>query len=74
MYYPVGWPRTLSLPQDTPSLPIRISANRDRILMASITRDSIIIWYAKPCVPIISHRRSGVSVETIGEDIDINET
>ena len=56
MYYPVGWPRQLRLPQSSPTSPIRISANRDRILMASITLDSIIIWYAKPCVPIISHR------------------
>ena len=37
--------------------------------MASITKDSIIIWYAKPCVPIISHRRSQDSLDTIGENI-----
>ena len=36
--------------------------------MASVTKDSIIIWFAKPCVPIISHRRSNVSVSSIGEN------
>ena len=69
MYYPVGWPRLLAMPQLSPTAPIRISANRDRILLAAITRDSILIWYAKPCVPIISHRRSAESVTAIGDNV-----
>ena len=69
MYYPVGWPRLLAMPQLSPTAPIRISANRDRILLAAITRDSILIWYAKPCVPIISHRRSAESVASIGDNV-----
>ena len=66
MYYPVGWPRLLSSHQSEPTSPIRITANRDRILLAGISLDSIVIWYAKPCVPIISHRRSRASIDIIG--------
>jgi len=69
MYYPVGWPRMLSLPQESGTDPIRVSANRDRILVAILTQDSILIWYAKPCVPIISHRRSPQSVSELGTNL-----
>ena len=44
-----------------------MAANRDRILVAILTSDSILIWYAKPCVPIISHRRSPQSVAELGD-------
>ena len=66
MYYPVGWPRLLSSHQSEAARPIRITANRDRILLAGISLDSIVIWYAKPCLPIISHRRSQASIDLIG--------
>ena len=28
MYYPVGWPRLLAMPQISPAAPVRIAANR----------------------------------------------
>jgi len=37
--------------------------------VAVLTTDSIIIWYAKPCLPIISHRRSASSLNELGENI-----
>ena len=69
MYYPVGWPRLLQLPQVGAEPPLRVAANRDRILVAILTSDSILIWYAKPCVPIISHRRSPQSVAELGDNL-----
>jgi len=69
MYYPVGWPRMLSLPQESGTEPVVVCANRDRILVAVLTQDSILIWYAKPCVPIISHRRSPQSVSELGTNL-----
>jgi len=69
MYYPVGWPRLLSLPQESGTEPVRVCANRDRILVSILTQDSILIWYAKPCVPIISHRRSPQSVLELGTNL-----
>ena len=59
----------LSLPQDSGTDPIRVAANRDRILVAILTQDSILIWYAKPSVPIISHRRSPQSVSELGTNL-----
>lgn len=72
MYYPVGWPRVLSQPQTMGAQPLRVASNRDRILVAVLTTDSIIIWYAKPCVPIISHRRSPQSVAELGENFMVS--
>ena len=43
--------------------------NRDKILTAILTSDSILIWYVKPCVPIISHRRSTTSVKQLGKNV-----
>ena len=45
MYYPVGWPRLLKLPQGRPAQPRRVVSNRDRILVAVLTTDSILIWW-----------------------------
>jgi len=56
----------LSLPQESGTDPVKVCSNRDRILISILTQDSILIWYAKPCVPIISHRRSPQSVSELG--------
>ena len=42
---------------------------RDKILTAVLTSDSVLIWYVKPCVPIISHRRSPESVQELGRNV-----
>ena len=47
MYYCIGWPRVARLPQENPGSPVRVSCNRDRILVAVLTTDSVIIWYNK---------------------------
>ena len=73
MYYPKAWARLLRLPQldssDNPQEIQHVVCNRDKILTALVTSDSIIIWYVKPCVPIISHRRSKNSVDELGKNV-----
>ena len=73
MYYPKGWARLLRLPQldsqENPQEIQHVVCNRDKILTALVTDDSVIIWYVKPCVPIISHRRSKSSVEELGKNV-----
>jgi hypothetical protein len=73
MYYPRGWARLLRLPQldsaEGPQEIRQVVCNRDKILTAIVTGDSIIIWYVKPCVPIISHRRSPSSIQELGKNV-----
>ncbi len=81
MYYPVGWPRVLRLPpldgprrrregEEEEAADIRqVVCNRDKILSAILTSDALQIWYVKPCVPIISHRRPRESLADIGENV-----
>ena len=63
----------LRLPQiesdENPQEIQHVICNRDKILTAIVTTDSIIIWYVKPCVPIISHRRSPSSIRELGRNV-----
>ena len=69
MYYPWGWARLLRLPQEAVQEIEQVVCNRDKILAAVLTADSVLIWYVKPCVPIISHRRSPSSVNELGKNV-----
>ena len=69
MYYPWGWARLLRLPQEEIQEIEQVVCNRDKILAAVLTADSVLIWYVKPCVPIISHRRSPASVQELGKNV-----
>ncbi|XP_042224656.1 guanine nucleotide exchange factor subunit Rich-like isoform X2 [Homarus americanus] len=73
MYYPVGLPKRLRIPEAGDGQLKAgdgqlkaIVCNRDRILFAILTETSIWIWFSRPCVPIVVHRRSDESVNTIG--------
>lgn len=67
MYFPIGWPKVLNLSELKDSLHIKqVKCNRDRILLAIITTDTISIWFCKPCVPIVIHRRSQDSIQKLG--------
>ncbi|GAB6022149.1 hypothetical protein CHUAL_006288 [Chamberlinius hualienensis] len=66
MYYPWGWPKILKIPQKSPQLIRHVVTNRERVLFACITDDSIGIWYAKPSVLIVNHRRSKDSIDQLG--------
>jgi len=73
MYYPVGWPRVLRLPpydEGSREAEVRqVVCNRDKVLAAILTEDALQIWYIKPCVPIISHRRPPDSLADIGRNV-----
>ncbi|XP_018917373.1 guanine nucleotide exchange factor subunit Rich isoform X2 [Bemisia tabaci] len=67
MYFPFGWPNVLDIPQLANNVSVRqIICNRDKVLFAILTDDSLIIWFCKPCLPIVSHRRTSESLEEIG--------
>ncbi|XP_071454876.1 guanine nucleotide exchange factor subunit Rich [Hetaerina americana] len=66
MYFPIGWPKVLSVPQLGLCSIRQVVCNRDKLLLAILTDDSLSIWYCKPCVPIVSYRRSQESVDDVG--------
>lgn len=57
MYFPVGWPKVLNI-SNTLNCSIRqLVCNRDKILFAVLTDDSLLIYYCKPCLLLVLHRR-----------------
>ncbi|CAB4066315.1 RIC1 [Lepeophtheirus salmonis] len=71
MYYPVGWPKVLQFPQLESGKLQQVICNLDKILCAILTSDSLLIWYIKPCVPIICHRRCENSLEELGNNVSV---
>uniref|UniRef100_A0A7G3B864 Protein RIC1 homolog n=1 Tax=Lutzomyia longipalpis TaxID=7200 RepID=A0A7G3B864_LUTLO len=70
MYFPVGWPKILDI-EDTGDKCqlLKICCDRVKILFALLTEESLRIWYSKPCVPIVSHRRNANSIEKHGRNM-----
>ncbi|KAL1501674.1 hypothetical protein ABEB36_006962 [Hypothenemus hampei] len=68
MYFPIGWPKVLRVPHSGRGLR-QIKCNRDRILVAILTDNSLEIWFCKPCVPIVYHKRDLKSLEKFGSNI-----
>ncbi|KAK9497227.1 hypothetical protein O3M35_004585 [Rhynocoris fuscipes] len=66
MYFPIGWPKVLKI-QNSKNCSIRqLVCNRDKILFAVLTDDTLLIYYCKPCLLIVLHRRAKDSIEDIG--------
>ncbi|XP_014677395.1 PREDICTED: RAB6A-GEF complex partner protein 1-like, partial [Priapulus caudatus] len=68
MYFPVSWPRYLNIPLDEDYKVLYITSNRERVVYCVVTGHEISIWYCKPCVQIVSHRRSDNSVSLLGSN------
>nr|XP_006817611.1 PREDICTED: protein RIC1 homolog [Saccoglossus kowalevskii] len=68
MYFPIGWPKLLSLPIEEEDTLEYVVANRDRSLFAVLTAQAFYVWYYKPCVHIVSYRRSDDSVIVLGKN------
>lgn len=66
MYFPIGWPKIIKIPDLEHFNLKQVTCNRDRLLFSVITEDSITIWHCKPCVPIVFHRRTSKSLEKYG--------
>ncbi|XP_019759391.2 guanine nucleotide exchange factor subunit Rich isoform X1 [Dendroctonus ponderosae] len=69
MYFPIGWPKVVQVPNSGQGSLRQIKCNRDRILVAILTDHSLSIWFCKPCVPIVYHRRTGKSLEKFGTNV-----
>ncbi|XP_041984513.1 guanine nucleotide exchange factor subunit Rich isoform X2 [Aricia agestis] len=70
MYFPIGWPKILkNLGPD--QLIKQIISNRDKILFASLTDDSFTVWFCKPSVPIVYHKRTEESLQRLGINVGI---
>ncbi|KAJ3617833.1 hypothetical protein MTP99_006923 [Tenebrio molitor] len=57
MYFPIGWPKVIKISELGQRSIKQITCNRDRILFAILTDDSLAIWFCKPCLPIVFHRQ-----------------
>ncbi|XP_077981374.1 guanine nucleotide exchange factor subunit RIC1-like [Glandiceps talaboti] len=68
MYFPVGWPKLLSLPTEEGDALQFVVANREKSLFAVLTSQAVYIWYCKPCVHAVSYRRSDDSVIVLGRN------
>ncbi|XP_022920815.2 guanine nucleotide exchange factor subunit Rich [Onthophagus taurus] len=68
MYFPIGWPKVFKIPELGTARIKQVTCNRDRVLFAILTDDSVAVWFCKPCVPIIYHKRSLESLEKYGRN------
>ncbi|RZF41581.1 hypothetical protein LSTR_LSTR000295 [Laodelphax striatellus] len=66
MYFPVGWSKKLNVPNLNACSIRQILCNRDKILFAILSDDTLSIYFGKPCLPIVQHRRTHESIEDIG--------
>lgn len=79
MYYPIGWQRILKVDLDertdaasTVTYPYQILSvqpNLDRELFLILTNKSLHIWFSKPALEIVCHRRSARSIEEFGLNV-----
>ncbi|XP_017769219.1 PREDICTED: guanine nucleotide exchange factor subunit Rich [Nicrophorus vespilloides] len=69
MYFPIGWPKVLQIPDLGGTHIKQVTSNRDRILFAILTDDTLSIWFCKPCVPIVYHQRPKQSLEKFGTNV-----
>lgn len=47
MYFPIGWPKVIKIPESGQGALKQIKCNRDRILVAILTEDSLAVWFCK---------------------------
>lgn len=70
MYYPIGWHRVLNLDHDSSDSNradiLAVQANQERELIFILTTKSIHIWFSRPAIEIVCHRRSLDSISRIG--------
>lgn len=57
MYFPIGWPKKADFSLINNEIIHQICFDRVKILLAVITDTILGIWYGKPLIPIVYHRR-----------------
>lgn len=53
MYFPIGWPRLLKAPEIGQSDLKQVVCNRDKLLFAILTSDSLSVWFCKVITVLI---------------------
>ena len=67
MYFVYGWPQTLKSTDGT----VAIVANTDRSLFAVLDSSQLSIWYYRPSVRIVCHKRHHKSIEEFGKNVQM---
>ncbi|CAF4809206.1 unnamed protein product [Pieris macdunnoughi] len=71
MYFPIGWPKVLrSVDVDFQAFK-QVVSNRDKILFASLSDDAFVVWFCKPSVSIVYHKRNSESIQRLGINVGI---
>lgn len=65
MYFPIEWHKVLNLDLQSGNI-LSIQANHERELFFILTTNSIHVWYPRPAVEIVCHRRSEESLKNLG--------
>ncbi|CAG2100866.1 unnamed protein product [Medioppia subpectinata] len=65
MYWVYGWPQTLRNTAHT----LAAVANTDRSLFGLLSRDELSIWYFRPSVRIVVHKRNSQSLQDFGSNV-----
>ena len=47
MYYPINWPKIVRLPELVGSELIHVACNRDKVLLAILSPDTLVIVHSK---------------------------
>ncbi|XP_052755748.1 guanine nucleotide exchange factor subunit Rich [Galleria mellonella] len=71
MYFPIGWPKVLKNLGADNQIIKQIVSNRDKILFASLSDECLSVWYCKPTVPIVYHKRSAESLQRLGVNVGV---
>ncbi|KAH9633226.1 hypothetical protein HF086_017781 [Spodoptera exigua] len=71
MYFPIGWPKVLKNLGADNQIIKQIVSNRDKILFASLSDDCLAVWFCKPSVPIVYHKRSTESLQRLGVNVGV---
>lgn len=66
MYFPIGLPRILNVFNPNSRSIRQLVCNRDKVLFAVLTDDSLLIYLCKPCLCLVLHERSKDSLEDVG--------
>lgn len=59
MYFPVGWPKILSLPAagDRDEEVLQVAFDREKFLFAIVTRQTLGIWFSNVSRPVVVDSR-----------------
>lgn len=71
MYFPIGWPKVLKNLGPDNQIIKQIVSNRDKILFVSLSDDCLTVWFCKPTVPIVYHKRSTESLQRLGVNVGV---